>query len=157
MGLERDLEPPVGEEQARRLELRPNVADGLRVGGVAELLVDLVAVRLDERAEPRRTREPRDELDGDGILRSAVADLEREPLDRSDRATVTQPRTGRSPGLAPVSKPARLRSTISSLAVSETRNQPGTSTTVPGRIRTSFSARMSPNASSSSIGLRAMT
>ena len=42
------------------------------------------------------------------------------------------------------SKPARPDSTISSLAVSEIRNQPGTSTTVPGRIRTFSSARIAP-------------
>ena len=55
-GLEADLDPPVGEQQARDEELGTDVEDRVVVAGGADLLADLVAMRLGERPEPSPTR-----------------------------------------------------------------------------------------------------
>jgi len=54
-------------------------------------------------------------------------------------------------------KPGRERSTMASLAVSETRNHPGSSNAAPGSTYTSCSASRAANASSSAIGDRTTT
>lgn len=81
VGLEGDLEPAVGEQQAGRLELRPDVAQRLGIRRPVELLADLVAVGVRERPEPRRAIEPGDQLLRERILRSTIVKMVREPLD----------------------------------------------------------------------------
>ena len=62
--LERQLDPAVGQEQVRRAELGPHVSPCFGVRGAAQLLPDLVAVRLGERTEPGGAGQPGAELLG---------------------------------------------------------------------------------------------
>ena len=60
--LERELDALVGQQQVGGPQLGPDVAQRLVVPSAAELLADLGLVRLGERAEPRRRREPVEQL-----------------------------------------------------------------------------------------------
>ena len=63
------------------LQLGADVAQGVLVASITELLSDLVPVRLGERSEARRRREPPGQLLGDRIRWVADVQVADQPLD----------------------------------------------------------------------------
>src|SRR6266404_6266155 len=66
----------------RRIELGTNIPQCLRVGRAAQLLPDLVAIRLCEGAEPGRGGEPTEELEGQRVAGAQGEETVRQRLDR---------------------------------------------------------------------------
>ena len=80
VGLERQLDPPVREQQDCGQQLGAHVAQGVGIPCGPELLADLVAVRHGEGAEARRAGQPRPQLVGHRIAGTAVEQLEGETI-----------------------------------------------------------------------------
>ena len=78
----RELDAPIRQQQVGRLQFRPHVPTRLRVQRAAQLLSDLFAMRLCERAEPRRLGQPPEELLGEGVLGRPIEQVVRQSLDR---------------------------------------------------------------------------
>ena len=85
---ERELDTPIGRSRRDAPEFGPHVAQGVRVRDAAELLADLVAVRLGEGAEPSGGREPPGQLAGDRIAAVAPGRILREELEDWSGAAV---------------------------------------------------------------------
>ena len=81
IGLEGQLDARIRQEHLRHAQLGPHVTQGIRVGRRAQLLADLVAVRLGEGTEPGRGRQPFAQLLGQRIAGSTVEQVARQPLD----------------------------------------------------------------------------